>query len=278
MKRGAAGDGSKLRLDWRDFPLRLHPSKDELVSSLFPPRGDCLRSTDVLVLAGGLGTRIRSVLGELPKVLAPIAGEPYLSHLLAWLRQFGAGRVVLGLGHRSDAVLAHLTEHAPSDIAVETIVEPRPLGTAGAIRFCRASLRSDPALVVNGDSFADADLCAMIERHHVSAARGTMLCAKVADAGRYGRVDIDAQGLIRGFVEKDPTFHGTALINAGISALSAALLDEIAAGAAVSLERDVFEHLPAGTLAAFITEGDFIDIGTPESLAVAGQIIGARTR
>ena len=230
------------------------------------------------MLAGGLGTRIRSVLGELPKVLAPIGGEPYLAHLLAWLRHFGATRVVLGLGHRSDAVIAHLTEHAPSDIAIETIVEPRPLGTAVAIRFARPSLRSDPALVVNGDSFADADLCAMIERHHISGARGTMLCAKVANAGRYGRVEIDAHAFIRGFVEKDPTFHGTALINAGISALSAALLDEIAAGVAALLERDVFEHLPPGTLAAFITEGNFIDIGTPESLAVAGQIISARAR
>jgi len=154
------------------------------------------------------------------------------------------------------------------------VIEPRPLGTAAAIRFARASLRSDPAMIVNGDSFVEADLCAMLAWHRASGARGTMLCAKAADAGRYGRVQVDAQGLISGFVEKDPAFHGTALINAGLYALSAALLDEIAASAAVSLERDVFERLPPGSLAAFITEGAFIDIGTPELLPAAGDIIG----
>ena len=247
------------------------------LNALSSPHCACLRSTDTLVLAGGLGTRIRSALGELPKILAPIGGQPYLTYLLAWLRHFGAARVVLGLGHRADAVIAHLHEHAPSNIAVETIVEPRPLGTAGAIRFARPRLRSDPVVVLNGDSFAEADLCSLLNRHHATGARGTMLCTEVTNAGRYGRVDIDGRAFIRGFAEKDPTFHGTALINAGIYALSAALLDEIVAGAAVSLERDVFERMPAGTLAAFITGGEFIDIGTPESLAIAGRIIGVRS-
>ena len=129
-------------------------------------------------------------------------------------------------------------------------------------------------MIVNGDSFVEADLCAMLACHRARGARGTMLCAKAADAGRYAQVQVDAQGLISGFVEKDPAFHGTALLNAGLYALSAALLDEIAAGAAVSLERDVFERLPPGSLAAFITQGAFIDIGTPESLPAAGEIIG----
>src|SRR5437879_4298490 len=144
--------------------------------------------------------RIRSVLGELPKVLAPIGGKPYLAHLFAWLRRFGARRLVLALGHGAQAVVGYLNEHAPRGIVVETMVEPRPLGTAGAIRYARASLRSDPALIVNGDSFVEADLCAMLAHHRASGARGTMLCAKIGDAGRYGRVEIDAQALVRGFV------------------------------------------------------------------------------
>jgi mannose-1-phosphate guanylyltransferase len=100
-----------------------------------------------------------------------------------------------------------------------------------------------------------------------------MLCAQVEDAGRYGRVLVDQSGRIRGFVEKDPAIRGPAVVNAGIYLLSAPFLDAIAGGTARSLERDVFERLPAGSLAAVAGKFNFIDIGTPESLARAPQIL-----
>jgi NDP-sugar pyrophosphorylase family protein len=224
------------------------------------------------VLAGGLGTRVRAVLGDTPKLLAPVAGRPYLDHLLDWLARFGARRIVLGLGHRAEAVLAHLERHPTPELAVETVVEPRPLGTAGAVRFARARLRSDPVMVMNGDSFCDADLCALIERHGQAGVPGTLLCAEVEDAGRYGRVVVDHGGIVEAFVEKDPDYRGLAAINAGIYLLSARLLDEIASGEAASLEREVFERLPRGSLAALVGRFRFIDIGTPESLAGAAAI------
>jgi len=231
-----------------------------------------LETLDILVLAGGLGTRIRPVLGDLPKILAPILGRPYLAYLLEWLERFGARRVVLGLGHRAQAVIDYLQARPPGRIEVATVIEPSPLGTAGAVRFARNSLRSDPVLIMNGDSFTDADLCAFVDRHGAGKAIGSILCAEVDDAGRYGRVDLDQHGNIRGFVEKDSAFHGSALINAGVYLLSAALLDKIAAGQAASLERDVFERLPPGSLAAFSGRFRFIDIGTPESLAEAANV------
>ena len=112
------------------------------------------------MLAGGLGTRIRPVLGDTPKLLAPIGGRPYLWYLLEWLRKFGARRIVLGLGHGAGAVLDYLRAQPAADLDIVTVVEPSPLGTAGAIRFARAHLRSDPVLVLNGDTFVNADLCA----------------------------------------------------------------------------------------------------------------------
>lgn len=236
----------------------------------------CLKTIDVLVLAGGLGTRIRPVLGDTPKLLAPIAGRAYLDRLLDWLEGFGARRVVLGLGHRAAAVEAHLAGRKRSVPKIEVLIEPRPLGTAGALRFARRRLYSDPVLVLNGDSFAAADLCRFLDRHRRARARGTILCAAVADAGRYGRVQLDDGGNIAGFVEKDPDNHGRALVNAGIYLLSAELLDLIAAGTAASLEKDVFERLSAGSLAAFTECDNFIDIGTPESLAQAGAFFAAR--
>ncbi len=201
-------------------------------------RGRCLEALDIFVLAGGLGTRIRPVLGELPKILAPILGRPYLAYLLDWLERFGARRVVLGLGYRAQAVIEYLEgAKLSTPIEVTLVVEPSPLGTAGAIRFARGALRSDPVLVMNGDSFTDADLCAFVERHRAAKTIGTMLCAEVDDAGRYGRVELDQRGRIGGFIEKDANFHGTALISTGVYLLSADLHDDIAAGDAASIER-----------------------------------------
>ena len=245
------------------------------MSSVSPPHGNCLAAIDVFVLAGGLGTRIRSVLGDTPKLLAPIRGRTYLDHLLNWLRRFGARRVVLGLGVHARAIIDYAQAHPVAGIEIETVAEPSPLGTAGAIRFARAALRSDPVLVINGDSFADTDLCRLLERHHAARASATMLCSEVEDAGRYGRLALDAEGFVERFIEKDSSFRGKAWINAGIYFVSAQLLDVIASGTAASLERDVFEQLPRRTLAAFTECFRFIDIGTPESLAQADEVFGA---
>lgn len=238
----------------------------------------CLASIDVFVIAGGLGTRIAPVLGDRPKLLAPISDRPYLAYLLDWLARFGANRIVLGLGHQAQSIVDFLA-HNPSrheDQEVVTLVEPQPLGTAGAIRFARRQLRTDPVLIVNGDSFADADLCQFVAHHLTAKAKATLLCAEVDNAGRYGRVELDHRGRIRSFVEKDPQYHGGGVVNAGVYLFSAALLDEIAAGNASSLERDVFERAPKSSLHAFAGRFRFIDIGTPESLAAAEHVISSK--
>jgi mannose-1-phosphate guanylyltransferase len=193
-----------------------------------------------------------------------------LDHLLDWLDGFGARRVVLALGHLADAVIARLQAHPRADL------EPEPLGTAGAIRFARQKLVSDPVLVLNGDRLVDADLCAMLEQHRQAGAAGTILCTEVADASRCGRIILDAGGRIERFVEKDPDFRGPALVNAGVYLLSPALIDRIAAGQATSLERDVFVRLPPGSLMAFAGRFPFIDIGTPASLAAARDYLARR--
>jgi len=238
----------------------------------------CLATLDVLVIAGGLGTRIKSVLGDAPKLLAPIGGRPYLAYLLAWLRSFGAQRIVLGLGHRAQAVIDFLDRNKSSyaDLTLIAETEPQPLGTAGAIRFARPNLCTDPVLVMNGDSFADADLCAFVAHHRRAKAKATLLCVEVDDAGRYGRIELDGDGRIRRFIEKDPNYHGSSPVSAGLYLLSAALLDEIAAGHAVSLEHDVFARAPSGSLDAYAGRFAFIDIGTPESLQLAERVMNAR--
>ena len=239
--------------------------------------GGCLEGTDLAVLAGGLGTRVRGVLKDTPKVLAPIAGRPYLSYLLDWLEGFGARRIVLCLGHLADAVLDYVNTAPPRRCDLIPVVEPVPLGTAGALRQARAELRSDPVMVVNGDSFVDADLCAFLDSHRASGAEASILCAEVEDPGRYGCVEISADGRIRRFAEKNPLTTGVAPVNAGIYLLNATLLDRIASGSSTSLEHDVFEALPAGATHGMIGRFPFVDIGTPESLARASKVLSRLT-
>jgi len=238
----------------------------------------CLERLDVLVLAGGLGTRMQAALGGTPKLLAPLAGRPFLAHLLDWLARFGAARVVFALGHGAAAVRQELARARRPGLVLESVVEPRTLGTAGAVRFARSRLSSDPVLVLNGDSLVDADLSALLERHKRSAALATLLCTEVEDAGRYGRVVIDRADRVERFVEKDADHRGPATISAGVYLLSRRLLDEIAAGTAASLEREVFERLPPGSLSALAGRYRFIDIGTPSAFARAQTMLGGAGR
>lgn len=236
-----------------------------------------LAGIDVAVLAGGLGTRISGVLGDTPKVLAPVEGRPYLAWLLDWLAGFGVRRVVLCLGHLASKVEDWVARHPRADMEIVASVEPAPLGTAGALRHARAQLGSDPVLVLNGDSFVAADLAALLARHQAASAEATLLCAEVADAGRYGRIELDDAGRIHRFAEKE-TSVAPGLISAGFYLLGRAMLDRIAAGEATSIEREIFMAEAPGRIAAEVTRGPFIDIGTPESLAAAGaafrRIIG----
>jgi NDP-sugar pyrophosphorylase family protein len=205
--------------------------------------------------------------------LAPVAGRAFLDLLLDRLARQGFRRVVLLLGYRADAVQAHLADHRRRDLAIETTVEPSPLGTGGAIRAALPLLRSDPVLVLNGDSVVGFDAAAFIAAHRVAGAPATLLCAEVADMSRYGGLDVDAAGRLLRFVEKRPEPR-PGLINAGVYLLGRAFLEALTAGNGSSFERDVLERQPPGALATYRADGPFLDIGTPESLAQAPAVLG----
>lgn len=236
---------------------------------------DGLASVDVAVLAGGLGTRLRPVLGETPKILAPVAGRPFLDHLLVWLASYGARRVILCLGFRAELVLKHLAEHPHPGLEIVPCVETEPRGTAGALRLALPQLRSDPVLVMNGDTFVDADLAGFAAAHRAQGATASILCATVPSTARYGRLDLDAAGRIVRFREKDPADTRPGPINAGLYLFSRVWLSGFARGPGTSLERDVFAASPAGSFHAIPAGGaTFIDIGTPESFAEAERVVG----
>ena len=236
---------------------------------------DCLKDIDIAILAGGLGTRIESVLDETPKILAPVGERPFLSFLLDWLAKYGARRVVLGLGHLAHAVIDYLDGRGPDGIQIVPVIEPDPLGTAGALRFMKDRLRSDPVLVINGDSFVDVDLCDFVVSHAASNAEVSLICTELENTSHSGRVSVSEQGRIIDFIEKDIKHEGPGFINAGVYLFSAAMLSRIEKTTGSSLEHDVFEMMAPETLHAMTGQFRFIDIGTPESLATATEVISS---
>ena len=233
----------------------------------------CLNDIDVIILAGGLGTRIRDTLGDTPKLLASVNDRPFLDFLIGRLKGFGARRLVLGLGHLGERVEEHLKSHPPEGLDIVTLIEPEPLGTAGALRFIAPHVESDPVMVMNGDSFIGADLCDFVQAHRRSDAEGSILATEVEDTAEFGRLKVSPEGRVLEFSEKDSGQTGPGLINAGVYLFSDQMMKRIAAMEGPSLETDVFEALPPGTLHAVTSNGAFIDIGTPEDLARAADVL-----
>jgi D-glycero-alpha-D-manno-heptose 1-phosphate guanylyltransferase len=258
------------------------------------------------ILAGGLGTRLRSVTGDQPKVLAPVGGRPFLARLLDQLANAGLSHVTLLTGYAADSVEAAFgdsyrgmrlscsrepigfpgTAGVPPATDPEASGEPpstfdpldsRPrrsrsqgglLGTGGALRLALPLLDQPSILLLNGDSYCDVDISALVARHHEKGAAATLSLAEVPDGSRYGRVERDAGDRITRFVEKGGSAE-PGWINAGVYVFDRSVIEAIPPGRAESLERDVLPlQVELGRVVGF-PAGRFIDIGTPESFAAA---------
>ena len=227
------------------------------------------------ILAGGFGTRLQSVVNDRPKPLAEIRGRPFLERLLDQLAAAGVHHVVLCTGYRGEQVQATLGDSCDG-LRLEYSQETSPRGTAGALRLALDLLRSDPVLVLNGDSFCDIDLRSFYAWHYDQDARVTLALAHVADADRYGSVEIDDSGLLLKYNEKDAG-KGPGWINAGIYLIARELLETIPASGSVSLERECFPDWIGRGLYGYRTRSRFLDIGTPESYLIADQFFGEKT-
>jgi NDP-sugar pyrophosphorylase family protein len=217
-----------------------------------------------LVLAGGFGTRLAGVVRDLPKPLAPVAGRPFLHHLLLWLAHHGIRDVVLSTGHLAEKVVASVGDGRALGLSVEYSHESSPAGTGGAVKLAAPLLDTEDFLVMNGDSFVDVDIGALVEAHRERSALCTMVLAKVADISRYGRVEVDVAGRVTRFEEKGAA-SGSGLINAGVYVLRRDVLDRIERrDEPVSLEREVFPALIGDAFYGHAVDAFFVDIGVPE--------------
>ncbi len=234
-----------------------------------------------VLLVGGLGTRLRSVVADQPKALAPVAGEPFLAHLLRHLQAAGVDDVVLATGYLSEQIEAFAETQAPTGLRVRCVREDEPLGTGGALAHAvRATGTEGAFLALNGDTFFGGDLHRLVTVHEETGAAVTMALAHVEATDRYGRVlladDAASGGRVAGFVEKQAG-AGPGWINAGVYAIAAGVLDDVEPGAFVSLERDRFPGLvAAGAVQGVGFPGAaFLDIGTPEDFARAPAVLSA---
>ncbi|HEY1647415.1 MAG TPA: nucleotidyltransferase family protein [Terracidiphilus sp.] len=222
---------------------------------------------EAIVLAGGLGTRIAAKLSGVPKPMAPIAGRPFLEILLNQLHRAGCTRVILSVGHLHSVIQNHFGNHFGNGVGgmrVDYVIESAPLGTGGAIRTALREVTQRSALVLNGDTFLDADYAAMMRFHETQAAGLTIAITPCADIARYGGV-MAAEGRIRGFQEKGHS--GAGWINAGAYAIDKALQWPAHLKEKFSFETDFLApEIARLAPAAYEVNGFFLDIGVPEDL------------
>jgi NDP-sugar pyrophosphorylase family protein len=226
-----------------------------------------MEGVDLLLLCGGLGTRLREVVFDRPKPMADIKGRPFLDILIDHAAGFGVRRFILCAGFKADFIEDHYrTEDERLEIVVSK--EAEPLGTAGAIKNAQPLIQSYTFLIMNGDSFCPVALDKFLDFHAGKEADISIALSKMRESAEYGSVKLDEEQRITGFDEKVIS-QGGGLVNAGIYAFNKAMLDLIPAGRKFSLERELFPNILDKGIFGYVTEKRLVDIGTPERLEIA---------
>jgi D-glycero-alpha-D-manno-heptose 1-phosphate guanylyltransferase len=227
---------------------------------------------EAIVLAGGFGTRLREVVPDLPKPMAPIAGRPFLEILLHELASKGFQRVILSLGFMADSISAFFGDHF-AGMTIVSVVETRPLGTGGGVRLAMDFVESDHVYIFNGDTFLDLEI-SLVEALWQSRKDSILVARSVPDTARYGRLLVEGDQ-VRGFLEKGAA--GPGLINAGAYLLDLRDLASWPEGIKFSLEHDYL--VPAVTtreINCYADTQNFIDIGIPDDYFRAEAVIVRR--
>jgi mannose-1-phosphate guanylyltransferase len=217
-----------------------------------------------LILAGGEGTRLRPLTTTVPKPVVPLVDRPFIAFMLDWLRRHDVHDIVMSCGHLASGVRNVLGDGSAYGIMLRYVEEPRPMGTGGALKYA-ASLLDDRFLMLNGDVLTDIDLAAQLAQHERTGARATLALTPVEDPTNYGLVRTGDGGEVTEFVEKPaPDQIDTRNISAGAYVLERSVLDLLEEDQPASIERDVFPRLVGNGLYGFVSNGYWLDIGTPE--------------
>jgi D-glycero-alpha-D-manno-heptose 1-phosphate guanylyltransferase len=238
-----------------------------------------MEKTDTIILAGGEGKRLRSLVKDVPKPLAMVDGKPFLDILLAQLNECNCvNQLVLAVGYRAAAIIERYGNCSAYKFDIVFSIEEELLGTGGAIKKALVCTKTEDVLVMNGDSYAEVDIAGLIKAHRSNHAALTVVLTKVADTSRYGSVRVDTDNRIVAFEEKRHTGK-PGLINAGIYMLKRDIFNTVEQNKIISMEKEL---LPAfmrnfkNEICGYITNGKFIDIGVPETYKIAANYLGNR--
>ncbi len=233
-----------------------------------------LEGLTAVILAGGRGTRLASLIDNVPKPLVPVAGRPFLSWVTSWLIGQGVVDLVYSAGYLGEQIETWVAGlDFPEGVRARCRLEPSPLGTGGAVLAC-LDVCQDRVLVLNGDTLLVAELPPVMSRLRPDRLDGLIVGIPVDDASRFGTLEIGDDGLLRSFREKQP---GAGIVNGGVYLFPRAVLQRFLPVRTMSLELDLLPDLlrQGARIAVVAVEAPFLDIGVPETLATAGDFVSA---
>ena len=218
--------------------------------------------TEAIILAGGLGTRLRSAVPDLPKCMAPINGKPFIAYVINELMAQGIEKFILALGYKSDAIVQFIKEAYPQ-LQVQYSLEEEPLGTGGAIYKACSLASTENIIATNGDTLFHIDISGLSKSHQDKQAECTLSLTPMQQFSRYGVVELNAEQAVVSFKEKQ--FYEAGLINGGVYAIYVPAFLGKKFADKFSFEKEYLEtYYTEGQMYGFIQDGYFIDIGIPE--------------
>jgi D-glycero-alpha-D-manno-heptose 1-phosphate guanylyltransferase len=218
---------------------------------------------EAIILAGGLGTRLKGVVNDLPKSMASVNGHPFLEYMLNYLLGQGIRRIILSVGYKGDVIQSYFKDHYKG-MMISYAIEEEPLGTGGGIKNAFKQVENNRAFTLNGDSLFRIDFQGMLRTHSASNADLTLALRYLEDTGRFGTVQVSNEKRITGFMEKDPD-SGPGYINGGVYLINKDFIEKEDFPQIFSMEKDCFEkYYQKARIFAYISKGYFLDIGIPE--------------
>lgn len=224
---------------------------------------------EAIVLAGGLGTRLKSVTGDLPKPMAMVAGKPFLHHLFVQLKRWNIDRVILAVGYKFEIIEATFGEEYLG-IQLSYSIEGTPMGTGGALRLAMEMLKTDSSFILNGDSYFNFPFDALEDTYKLKEADLAIALKQMDNAERYGTALLDKDHRVVRFEEKKQ--HSSGLINGGIYYANTSLLSRLPQTAVFSFENDYLKLAVEKDLVVGVPDDSyFIDIGIPQDYEKANR-------
>jgi D-glycero-alpha-D-manno-heptose 1-phosphate guanylyltransferase len=225
---------------------------------------------EAIILAGGLGTRLRDIIADVPKPMAPVNNKPFVQYLFKWIKQYPVKKLVISAGYKSESIVNYFG-NSIFGIPVEYVIEDKPLGTGGAVKYALHKTSWPDVLILNGDTYFPINLNKLVAFHSINKSSFTVALKRMQDFDRYGTVECRGNTIVK-FNEKK--FCSDGLINGGIYLINRSLIESWNLSGSFSLEKDIMEkEAEKSVMKGIFFDEPFIDIGVPEDYRRATSIL-----